>query len=81
MVNITLQDIPNELYQQIKVLAQRDHRDLNQQLLVLLEQAVQTYKRPKTKVLEQIDRQREAIATRVGMMPDSTELIAPDRHR
>lgn len=81
MANLSLRDVPEELYQQIKEIAERDRRSINQQILVLLEQAVRTQKRPKTDVLKQIDRQREVIAARVGIMPDSTEQVAEDRSR
>ncbi len=62
MANISLRDVPDE-YQQLKQIAERDRRSINQQILVLLEQAVQ--QPPKTDVLQRIDRQREAIATRI----------------
>jgi hypothetical protein len=35
----------------------------------------------QTDLIEQIDRRREAMASRVGMMPDSTELLRADRER
>lgn len=81
MANFSLRDVPDELYQQIKEIAERERRSVNQQIMVLLERAVQQQKRPSADLLEQIDRQREAIAARVGIMPDSTEFIAEDRNR
>ena len=81
MANLSLRDVPDDLYQQIKEIAERERRSVNQQIMVLLERAVQLKKRPGADLLEQIDRQREAIASRVGIMPDSTEQIAEDRHR
>lgn len=81
MTNLSLRDIPEDIYQQIKAIAERDRRSINQQILVLLEQAVQQQKRPSTNVLERIDQQRDAIAARVGAMPDSANQIAEDRGR
>ncbi|MGK7878196.1 MAG: Arc family DNA-binding protein [Xenococcaceae cyanobacterium] len=81
MVNLSLRDVPDELYQQVKKIAESERRSVNQQLLVLLEQAVQLQRRPKADVLERIDRQREAIAARVGIMSDSAELLKKDRSR
>lgn len=81
MRNLSLHDVPDDLYQKIKEIAECERRSINQQILVLLERAVQQQKRPKTNLLERIDRRREAIAARVGIMPDSTDLIAEDRNR
>jgi hypothetical protein len=81
MTNLSLRDVPDELYQQIKEMAERERRSLNQQILVLLERAVQQQQRPNPDVLKRIDRQREAIAARIGIIPDSTEQIAEDRSR
>ena len=81
MANLSLRDVPDYLYQQIKEIADRERRSVNQQIVVLLERSVQQLKRPKADVLERIDRRREAIATRVEVMPDSTEQIAEDRTR
>ena len=79
MANISLRDVPEELYQQLKEMAERERRSVNQQILVLLERSVWQQKIPKAKVWEQIDRQREAIKARAGITPDSAELIAEDR--
>jgi len=81
MTNLSLRDVPDELYQQIKEMAERERRSINQQILVLLERAVQQQQRPNPDVLKRIDRQREAIAARIGIIPDSTEQIAADRSR
>ncbi|UFP93139.1 FitA-like ribbon-helix-helix domain-containing protein [Gloeobacter morelensis] len=81
MVNISLRDIPDDVYEQIKQMAGRERRSINQQILVLLEQATRRHRRPAASVLEQIDRQREAIVARIGLLPDSTEDIAEDRER
>ncbi len=79
MPNLSLRDVPDDLYRQIKEIAERDRRSINQQILVLLEQAVRQQKRPKIDVLNRIDRQREAIAAREGTIPDSTEQLTEDR--
>lgn len=82
MANLSLRDVPDELYQKIKAIAEYERRSINQQILVLLEQSVQQHHpRPKAEVLERIDRRRKAIAARVGIMPDSTEQIAEERNR
>ena len=81
MTNLSLRDIPEELYQQIKEMAARERRSVNQQILVLLERSVRLSQRPPAEVLEGIDRTRETIFARVGVMPDSVEQINEDRSR
>ena len=79
MANISLRDVPEELYQQIKEMAERERRSVNQQILVLLERSVWQQQRPAVEVWQQIDRQREAIRVREGITTDSAKLIAEDR--
>ncbi|MFM2152437.1 MAG: Arc-like binding domain [Pseudomonadota bacterium] len=45
MPAITIRDVPEDLLQQLKALAERNRRSLQQQLLVLLEQ-VRVFDRP-----------------------------------
>ena len=81
MTNISLRDFPDSLYQQIQTIARQESHSVNQQLLVLLEEAVQLQQRPPIEVFTRMDQARNAIAKRVGPMPDSTELIRADRDR
>lgn len=41
MANLSLRDVPEDLYQQIKKIADQERRSVNQQIIVLLEQSVQ----------------------------------------
>ncbi|NEO67070.1 MAG: Arc family DNA-binding protein [Moorea sp. SIO4G2] len=52
MTTFTLRDIPQELYQQIKDMAAREGRSVNQQILVLLERSVLLSQRPPADVLK-----------------------------
>jgi hypothetical protein len=81
MKNINLENVPDELYQQITEIATEENCSLNQQLLLLLEKEIRSHKRPQPDIIEQIDRRREKITARVGIMPDSTELLRADRER
>lgn len=81
MVNISLRDVPDELYQQLKQMAESERRSVNQQILVLLEYSLKLRQRPSAEVWQRIEQRREAIASRVGLTPDSAELIAEDRSR
>lgn len=62
-------------------MAERERRSINQQILVLLERSLQFHQRPTAEVWQQIEQRREAIKARVGITPDSAELIAEDRSR
>jgi len=81
MVNISLRDVPDELYQQLKQMAELERRSVNQQILVLLERSLKLQQRPSAEVWQRIEQRREAIASRVGLTPDSAELVAEDRSR
>lgn len=81
MVNISLRDVPDEVYQQLKQMAERERRSVNQQILVLLERSLSLHQRPSAEVWQQIDQRREAIRARVGVTPDSAELVTEDRSR
>ena len=81
MKNINLENISEEVYQQIMEIAKEENRSVNQQLLVLLEKAVRLHKRPQLDLIERIDSRRKKMAMRVGIMPDSTELLRADRER
>ena len=80
MANLSLRDVPEDLYQRIKEIANRQRRSVNQQIIVLLEQSLQQ-KRSRVEVLASIDQRNATIAKRVGITPDSAEMIAEDRQR
>ena len=81
MKNINLENISEEVYQQIVEIAKEENHSVNQQLLVLLKKAFTLHKRPQLDLIERIDSRREEMAMRVGIMPDSTELLRGDRER
>ncbi|MDJ0716706.1 MAG: Arc family DNA-binding protein [Prochloraceae cyanobacterium] len=81
MNNISLRDVPDELLQQIKSLAKQENRSTNQQIIAMLQQAVWLKRRPSSDILLQIDRTRETIADREGVLLDSTVEIRGDRER
>ena len=81
MKTINLDNIPDELYQQIAELAAQENRSLNQQFLMLIEQGVKLNQRSQLKLIEKIDKRKEKIALRVGILPDSTDLVREARKR
>ena len=60
-------------------MAERERRSVNQQILVLLERSLSLHQRPSAEVWQQIEQRREAIRARVGVTPDSAELVTEDR--
>jgi antitoxin FitA len=81
MPTISLRDIPEPMYQQIKTLAECERRSVNQQILILLERAIAQPRSPQPEALRRMHLQRAAIEARVGLLPDSADAIAQDRQR
>lgn len=79
MANISLRDVPDDLYGQIKEIAERERRSVNQQILILLERSMLLQRRPSPELWEQINQTRKAIEARVGILPNSAEMISEDR--
>lgn len=80
-MNLSLRDIPEELYQEIKILAERERRSVNQQIVILLEQSVRQQKLFKVGCFERMDQMREIWVERGNVMTDSVQTIAEGRHR
>lgn len=78
MANVSLRDVPEELYQQLKQMAEQERRSINQQILILLERSIAA-RETSAELWERIDRRREAIYQREGLISDSAQLIAEDR--
>ena len=81
MTTVSLRDIPESMYQQIKNLAACERRSINQQILVLLERAIAQPRSPQPEALAKIHLQRAAIEARRGLLSDSTDAITQDRQR
>jgi antitoxin FitA len=81
MTTISLRDIPESLYQEIKELAEQERRSINQQILVLLERAIAHPHHPAQDVVARIHHQRALLATRSGLQSDSTTMLLEDRNR
>jgi antitoxin FitA len=59
MATLTIKNIPDELYQHLKEQALRNHRSLNSEVIVSLEQAVQYNKPLPGVILKEARRLRE----------------------
>ena len=80
MANITVKDIPDELYEQFKATAQQDRRSLNAEIIVameaLVQQAAQLHERKAA--LQRINERRRR---RPRNAVDSLALLREDRER
>lgn len=80
MANMTVRDIPDETYERLKALAERDHRSLSAEVIVALDQLIaqDTLHQQRAQALQRI------IARRQELPPtdvDSVELLREDRAR
>jgi plasmid stability protein len=49
--NITIRDIPDEVYQQIKHQAELHHRSINSELIVSLKRSVKAYRKDPAQII------------------------------
>ncbi|MHB9025880.1 MAG: FitA-like ribbon-helix-helix domain-containing protein [Armatimonadota bacterium] len=83
MVSFTVRNIPEQLYQRFKQLAERNHLSLSDQVKMAIERLVQQddIRVQQAEVLEQVRRHRGTFCpTDVGA-PDSVELLREDREQ
>lgn len=81
MPNLTVRRIPKDLYKRLKQTAKRNHRSLNAEILATLADE-DGWVRRRLQIeaaLPEIDRIREEIAKKHGILSDSAELIREDR--
>ena len=80
MQTLHVRSVPEELYSQIRTLAQDQQRSLSAQVIVLLERglAAEEDRRRSARALAQIRRRR---FVPLPSAPDSTELLREDRAR
>lgn len=72
MPALTIKNIPDDLYEQLKIKAELHRRSINSEVLVCLEQALRPHKITPTDRLIRIEHIRNAIK------PDAITLIAID---
>lgn len=80
MANITVKDIPDDLYEQFKETAREDRRSLNAEVIVAMETLVQqtAQLRERKGALQRINERRRQ---RPRNVVDSLELLRDDRER
>lgn len=61
MANITVKNIPDDLYQDLKSIAATHHRSLNNEIIVCIEKAIKSKKFDKTEFLDRLAKLRNEI--------------------
>lgn len=80
MKTLYVRDVPEELYEQVKALAEKDHRSIQAQALHLIEQALQqqNLQEQRRQAYESIQRRRHE---KKPLSVDSLTLLREDRDR
>ena len=71
MPTLQVRDLPTEIYNQLNYLAEKEHRSLAQQTIVLLKEGIE-------KRLENKNRRKHLIATFEGIGVDSSKVPSPE---
>jgi plasmid stability protein len=61
MANITVKNIPDDLYENLKYFAAMNHRSLNNEIIVCIEKAIRSRKISKIDFLDRIQKIRKEI--------------------
>jgi len=83
MKTYTIRDIPEDLFDSFKRLAQRERRSINAELIEVMDQAVQqdTLRLQRQAALEQIAALRRSLPPQIREGKDSLTLLQEDRNR
>jgi len=79
MANLTVKDIPEDVYSQLKAEARSEGRSLNRYIVALLKAS--TEERDRRKMMRQGRAEFRAFLASLPKMEDSTPLIREDRDR
>lgn len=81
MANLTVRNIPRDLYKRLKGNARRNRRSLNAEIVAILGDEDGWIRRRLeiAAVLPELDRAREEFAKKYGELSDSVNLIREDR--
>ena len=81
MASLQIRDMPDDLYESLKIKAEKDHRSLAQQAVVLLREALKQAGRDSSRRMVAIKKiQSSKVKTRSNDI-SITELIQEDRKR
>jgi plasmid stability protein len=62
MATLTIKNVPDELYQKLKESAEANRRSINSEVIVIIEQAVQPYRRNVKEILAEARALRQKTA-------------------
>ncbi|HEV2350937.1 MAG TPA: Arc family DNA-binding protein [Terriglobia bacterium] len=81
MPNLTVREIPKDIYKRLKESARRNHRSLNAEIVAILndEDGWIRRRREIAAVLPDLDQAREEFARKYGELSESVHLIREDR--
>lgn len=80
MPSLQVRDLPEEVYQQLNYLADKDHRSLTQETIVLLKESIESR-------MSNVERRKKVLESFSGLglkdmdLPDPVELLRDDRDR
>lgn len=80
MTNITVRDIPDDIYERFKGLAERDRRSLNAEVIVAMDRMIaqEALQQQRSQALQRIIARRKHVAS---SEVESIELLREDRAR
>jgi len=79
MATIHVRNVPDDLYERIRKLADRSHRSLGAEVITLLEAGIRRDPDEQRSLFEKIRQEREALEREHGTFPSSVEIIREDR--
>ncbi len=83
MKTYTIRDIPEDLFESFKSLAQRERRSMNAEIIEIMDKAIQqdALRQQRRDALHQIAELRRALPPRTREGKDSLTLLREDRNR
>lgn len=61
MATVTIKNIPDELYEQLKIMAKANRRSINNEVIVIIEQAIEHQTPNPNEVLNRVKQLREKL--------------------
>ena len=81
MASLQIRDMPEDLYESLRLKAEKDHRSLAQQALVLLREALKAGERDSSRRIDALMKIRSSKVETKSIGISITELIQEDRRR
>jgi plasmid stability protein len=81
MASLQIRDMPEDLYESLRLKAEKDHRSLAQQALVLLREALKAGERDSSRRMDALMKIRSSKVETKSIGISITELIQEDRRR